>query len=160
MRVSKYMKLNINKNNLNMDPEVFMRRHFSYIMINNRHTGKDSFVRTLTRNRYPRLHMYIKPVGDNLIFDLHLDQKEPSYGGQHAHNAEYDSPIVEAEIARLRQALGLGTNGEVSSTATEAKSNSKTTVAEQKKASDQIGSGQYDRIAIPVKKSFWKKLFS
>jgi len=37
------------------------------------------------------------------MFNLHLDQKQPSYAGAHAHNAEYEGEIVEREIERLKQ---------------------------------------------------------
>jgi len=34
--------------------------------------------------------------------NLHLDQKQPSYAGAPAHNAEYDGDLVAAEMARIK----------------------------------------------------------
>ena len=95
------MKLTISKNQLNMAPEQFLRRA-GYGYIRDRRSGKDSFVRRLGNGFYPRLHMYVSERDDQIIFNLHLDQKQASYAGAHAHNAEYDGEVIEAEIERLR----------------------------------------------------------
>jgi len=96
------MKLTILKSQLNMTGEQFLRKA-GYAYIHSRHTGKDSYVRRLGGHFYPRLHMYLKEQGEKLIFDLHLDQKQPSYKGTHAHNAEYEGPVIEDEIERFKQ---------------------------------------------------------
>lgn len=57
----------------------------------------DSFVKRLGSNKFPRFHIYIK---DN-EFDLHLDQKKPSYAGQKAHSGEYSNKIIEEEKKRI-----------------------------------------------------------
>lgn len=148
------MKLVVAKNNFKENHELFLRRKFSYIMINNRHTGKDSFVRCLTTNRYPRFHMYILENSNSVTFDIHLDQKEPSYKGTHAHNAEYDSQLVVDEIERLKSALGVATDNP---------KNEQKTTSQIKidKAEDVIGSGSYDKNATPEKKKgFFERLFS
>ncbi len=67
--------------------------------------GPTSYVRRVGSDAYPRYHCYVQPVGERLVINLHLDQKQPSYGGTAAHAGEYDGPLVEAEAARLRQAL-------------------------------------------------------
>ncbi|MBU4257003.1 hypothetical protein KJ586_02185 [Patescibacteria group bacterium] len=100
------MKLVVNKNQLNMAPEQFLRRA-GYAYIRDRKTGLDSFARRLGAGFYPRLHMYAGEQGDNLIFNLHLDQKQASYRGARAHNAEYEGEVVEREIERLRGLLNL-----------------------------------------------------
>ncbi len=97
------MKLILNKN-LKESPANFLRQA-GYGYIQDRRSGQDSFVRRLGSGFYPRLHMYAEESGDNIIFNLHLDQKQPSYSGAHAHNAEYDSQIVAEEIERLKQLL-------------------------------------------------------
>ena len=38
---------------------------------------------------------------DEIVFDLHLDQKKPSYVGTKAHGGEYDGPTVEKEMSRI-----------------------------------------------------------
>jgi len=84
-----------------------------------------SIVRQLTKNDYPRFHLYIKIISDDqnkgksfvtsapqdkwrlntLIFNLHLDQKKPLYKGSSAHSGEYDSDLVENEAERIKRLL-------------------------------------------------------
>lgn len=100
------MKLKVEKSKLRDQPEQMMRRAgYGYLM--NRQGGDDSFVRRISGGDYPRFHMYIRDEGGQVVFNLHLDQKKPSYPGAHAHNAEYDGELVEGEIARLRQMMGV-----------------------------------------------------
>jgi hypothetical protein len=54
---------------------------------------------------YPRFHLYLKVEKNNLIFNLHLDQKKPTYEGTPAHAGEYNSGVVEKEAERIRQIL-------------------------------------------------------
>lgn len=96
------MKLIIDKNQLNEAPEIFLR-HAGYGFIYDRRSGQSSFVRRLGGGFYPRFHMYIEENDKQVIFNLHLDQKQPSYAGAHAHNAEYEGEVVEQEIQRLKQ---------------------------------------------------------
>ena len=98
------MKLIVQKSQLNTTGEQFLRQA-GYAYIHSRHTGKDSYVRRLGGNFYPRLHMYLESQGENIILNLHLDQKETSYKGTHAHNAEYDGLVVEGEIERLKNII-------------------------------------------------------
>ena len=100
------MKLIIDKNQINMAPEQFLRRA-GYGYIRDRHSGQDSFVRRLGSGHYPRLHMYIQESDDKIIFNLHLDQKQASYPGAHAHSAEYEGEVVEGEIERLKGLIGI-----------------------------------------------------
>jgi hypothetical protein len=101
------MKLIIDKDQLKGSPEQFLRQA-SYGFIRDRRRGQDSFVRRLGSFHYPRLHLYLEAAGEKIVFNLHLDQKQPSYSGAQAHNAEYEGDIVEAEITRLRQLLSVG----------------------------------------------------
>lgn len=96
------MKLIINKNQIDGTPEQFLRKA-GYAYIRDRKTGKESFVRRLGSGFYPRLHMYVSERGKQIIFDLHLDQKQASYAGQKMHSGEYDGEVVEREIERLRE---------------------------------------------------------
>jgi hypothetical protein len=62
-----------------------------------------SIVRPINVGNYPRFHIYVKEGKEGeLIFNLHLDQKKPSYGISHAHNAEYDGELVEGEAERIK----------------------------------------------------------
>ncbi len=50
---------------------------------------------------YPRFHLYVKKENAAFIFNLHLDQKRPSYSGQTAHSGEYDGETVRDEKERI-----------------------------------------------------------
>lgn len=77
-----------------------------------------SIVRQLGRNDYPRFHLYITKNDREFSFNIHLDQKKPSYparigyakdvaGGEgyHAHSGEYDGDLVENEVERIKKIL-------------------------------------------------------
>jgi hypothetical protein len=73
-------------------------------------SGKEpdsSFVRPMGRSGYPRFHIYLNIIeGTNeIIFNLHLDQKRPIYKGVSAHSGEYDGKVVETEAERIKQGL-------------------------------------------------------
>lgn len=70
-------------------------------------TGELSFIRPLERGGYPRFHLYIKinPETQEIIFNLHLDQKRPIYRGTPAHAGEYEGAVVEKEAERIKQIL-------------------------------------------------------
>lgn len=64
-----------------------------------------SFVRQLLGRDYPRFHLYIKEGKDGFVFNLHLDQKKPSYEGSHAHSGEYEGDLVEKEAKRIKKTI-------------------------------------------------------
>ena len=66
---------------------------------------QDSFERALSRSGYPRFHVYINHKEDAVEFNLHLDQKKPSYRGVKAHSGEHNGPVVEGEIKRLKSLI-------------------------------------------------------
>lgn len=84
-----------------MSGEQFLRKA-GYGYIRDRRTGHDSYVRRLGSGFYPRLHMYVEEKNSSIFLNLHLDQKQVSYEGAHAHNAEYDGEVVGREIERLK----------------------------------------------------------
>lgn len=63
------------------------------------------FIRPLGRDGYPRFHLYITEKDNELIFNLHLDQKKPIYKGMPAHSGEYEGKVVETEAERIKQIL-------------------------------------------------------
>jgi len=69
-------------------------------------TGEHSFVSQLGPGFYPRFHLYIEEKGEVMNFNLHLDQKKPSYGQGHMHSGEYDGAIVEKEITITEAKIG------------------------------------------------------
>jgi len=64
---------------------------------------KEEFIFTRPPRGYPRFHLYLKVKNENLIFNLHLDQKRPIYKGAPAHSGEYEGEIVEKEAERIKQ---------------------------------------------------------
>lgn len=85
-------------------------RRAGYAFIPEREDGQPSFARRLSRDFYPRFHVYFVEAPDGkggalVTFSLHLDQKRPGYEGYHRHNAEYDGEVVEREMARLESLL-------------------------------------------------------
>ncbi len=103
------MKLLAYKHQLAGNPELWLKRA-GYAMLNDRQSGETSFSRRLTRDYYPRFHIYAEESltknNEQLItLNLHLDQKKPGYEGQKRHNAEYDGEMIEAEAKRLSKFL-------------------------------------------------------
>jgi len=101
------MRLSLNKKQLSAAPPLWLKEA-GYTFIEDRISGQGSYVHRLTRDFYPRFHLYFQEErgtsGQELIiFQLHLDQKKPGYVGYHRHNAEYDGELVEAEINRLKK---------------------------------------------------------
>lgn len=144
------MKLEVKENLFAGHPEQFLRQAAGYAHIRCGHTGRDSYVRRLTRDHYPRLHVYINKRGDIAIFDMHLDQKKISYQGSHAHNAEYDGQVVEREIERLKNLLGQQEQS--------LNHSNQSPVAQSVPRG--IGHGQYSHDIKPrPKQSWWRRLF-
>lgn len=63
--------------------------------------GEVSIVRQISRQDYPRFHLYIKQSGPDFNFSLHLDQKKVSYEGQTGHSGDYDGEAVKEEMGRI-----------------------------------------------------------
>jgi hypothetical protein len=82
---------------------VNIGRTIGYIIQREASGNEASFIRPLERSGYPRFHLYIKKEKEELIFNLHLDQKRPVYKGAHDHAAEYEGKVVEAELKRIKQ---------------------------------------------------------
>ncbi|MFH1564793.1 MAG: hypothetical protein ABIC82_03005 [bacterium] len=97
------MKITI-PNKLNTIPRNALRQ-CGYFENFDRRSGETSYIRGLGRGHYPRFHIYIKDGGENLIFNIHIDQKQASYKGHNAHSGEYDSDIVKQEAERIKQIL-------------------------------------------------------
>ena len=167
------MKLIINRADISEHPEHFLRR-VGYAFIRDNRTGKESFVRRLGSHFYPRLHMYVEERGDNITFDLHLDQKQASYQGARMHNAEHHGEVVENEIRRLKsfvtQNANLAAHNSQPATQNPITHNSQPATSNppnpppeaNKELINQIGgSRDYSNIKSEQrKKSWWKKLFS
>jgi len=64
-----------------------------------------SYTRRLQNTMFPRYHAYVEDKNGGMQLNLHLDQKEASHGGGHAHSGEYSGPLVERENARIIAAI-------------------------------------------------------
>jgi len=84
---------------------VNMGRNIGYIFQRQASENEASFIRPLEGGGYPRFHLYVKSNKDELVFNLHLDQKRPAYKGAHDHAAEYNGTLVENERERIKQSL-------------------------------------------------------
>jgi len=80
-------------------------RKIGYLILEAKTPNEYNMVRKITGQNYPRFHIYLKTAGEKYFFNLHLDQKEPSYEGSHAHSGEYFGPVVEQEADRIKQIL-------------------------------------------------------
>lgn len=118
------MRLRISKNKLNnLSLQQFFRQA-GYYPLNDRRASSPSFVRRLSRDYYPRFHVYYSLEDDGYLLNLHLDQKKASYSGQKAHSAEYDGDLVENEIIRLKRMLEVDREREIKSKELESKNKS------------------------------------
>lgn len=100
------MKIRIKRQQLGGLPPAQWLRRAAYVLIYDRQSGQESFARRLSRDFYPRFHLYVQEIeGGELFFNLHLDHKKASYEGQSRHSADYEGEIVEQEAARLRSLL-------------------------------------------------------
>lgn len=84
-----------------MHSPLAVLRKAGYSAFTDPQSGEESFVLRLTPEFYPRFHLYVTEKGDEISFSLHLDQKKPSYGSNHAHSGEYDGPTIEKEMRRI-----------------------------------------------------------
>ena len=80
-------------------------RRIGYHPIGVSDRGELNCVRPLMGQAYPRFHIYTKEEGGEIIINLHLDQKKPSYAGSRAHAGDYGSETVREEAARIRSIL-------------------------------------------------------
>lgn len=79
--------------------------------------GTISYAKRVGGGNFPRYHAYIEDKAEGLQINLHIDQKEASHEGSHAHSGEYDGPLVEAEMNYFSKAIEfLKSGGQESST--------------------------------------------
>ena len=94
------MKLKFSKQQVG-NATVFIRR-CGYGEYYDRRMQKTSYMKRATMvQMFPRYHVYIEERGDEIVLDLHLDQKRPMYEGVSAHSGEYEGGAVEREADRI-----------------------------------------------------------
>lgn len=101
------MKFSVKNKNENI---IRMTRRIGYRILDfNSRTNEYNLVSPVGGGYYPRFHIYLKKdekTGD-LYFNLHLDQKKPSYKGVHAHSGEYEGELVQEEVERIEKILAV-----------------------------------------------------
>ena len=90
---------NLNYNILNLAREI------GYRPLKYTPEGQLNCVRPLAGQDYPRFHIYLKEDKDIITFNIHLDQKKPSYEGTSAHAGEYEGGTVKEEAERIRDII-------------------------------------------------------
>ncbi|MDD3285536.1 MAG: hypothetical protein PHG95_02795 [Patescibacteria group bacterium] len=100
------MKIKIDNQQLGgVSPAQWLRRA-GYAFLTDRQSGQESFARRLSRDFYPRFHLYVQNREEGgYFFNLHLDHKKASYEGQSRHSADYEGEMVAEEAARLSSLL-------------------------------------------------------
>ncbi|MFA5871897.1 MAG: hypothetical protein WC858_04210 [Parcubacteria group bacterium] len=64
-----------------------------------------AFIRQLTDQPFPRLHLFCKIVDYKFQINIHIDHKRTSYEGTSMHSGEYgeDNDLLSAEVERLKR---------------------------------------------------------
>lgn len=94
-----FMKVLYDKAVLHSPLEVLRRAGYSAFV--DPVTKDESFVLRLTSGYYPRFHIYVEDRGSDVSISLHLDQKQATYGENHAHSGEYEGAAIEQEMHRI-----------------------------------------------------------
>lgn len=84
-----------------LNPAMLMRR-CGYGQIR---TREISYAKRLGGSEYPRFHAYIEATDEGFTINLHVDQKQPTYGSQTAHSGEYEGELIAGEGNRVRQVI-------------------------------------------------------
>lgn len=91
-------------NNLNYST-INLMREIGYHPLRHTPEGELNCVRPLTGHDYPRFHIYLKEDKSILTFNIHLDQKKPSYEGTAAHGGEYEGETIKDEVERIKEII-------------------------------------------------------
>lgn len=95
------MQLRFTKLQIDGNAVTFIRR-CGYGEYYDKRMQKVSYMKRATMgNMFPRYHVYIVEQGNEVVVDLHLDQKRPSYEGTSMHAGEYEGTAVEREAERI-----------------------------------------------------------
>jgi len=87
--------------NLHDSPRTLIRRA-GYGEHYDARSQETSYARRLGDTVFPKFHAYVAERDGGVEVSLHLDQKQPSYGASHMHSGEYDGPLIEKELQRIR----------------------------------------------------------
>jgi len=92
---------------LNDSPRNLIRRA-GYGEHLDRRSGETSYSKRLGPGIFPKFHAYLAERAGGVEVSLHLDQKKPTYGMETVHSGEYEGPLVERELARIREVFEKG----------------------------------------------------
>lgn len=95
------MKILLNKSELALMPARLIQRA-GYHEHRDHRSSEVSYARRFTPNIFPKFHVYLTDRGATVEISLHLDQKQPSYGVGHMHSGDYEGPLVEKEMERIK----------------------------------------------------------
>lgn len=99
------MQIKFPKNQVS-DPEKSIRRCGYSRVVDRRSGGQVSYARRMSPvGLYPRFHVYVVEQGEEVVFNLHLDQRATMYEGVTAHSGEYDGEVVEREGGRITKLI-------------------------------------------------------
>jgi len=85
---------------------ITLARQIGYMPLGVSADGEYNLVRPLAGQNYPSFHIYLKKDEEGVFcFNLHLDQKQPSYRGSAAHSGEYEGELVEKEVERIKRII-------------------------------------------------------
>ncbi len=84
------------------NPRTLIRRCGYSEHYDNR-SGQTSYAKRLDRGIFPKFHVYLSERADGIEVSLHIDQKQPSYGVGHMHSGDYEGPLVESELRRIKE---------------------------------------------------------
>jgi hypothetical protein len=90
--------------NLRISP-LNLAREIGYTSNIYSQTTELNFVRIITKNNYPRFHIYIKKNEQDYLINLHIDQKKQSYKKNSIHTSEYNGKVIENEMQRIKSIL-------------------------------------------------------
>ena len=64
-----------------------------------------AFVRRLTDQPFPRIHLFVRITDYKFHVNFHIDHKAASYTGQSMHSGEYgeDNKLLKEEADRLKK---------------------------------------------------------
>lgn len=150
------MKLTVKKEQLPETPESFLH-HSGWGLIHDRRRGISSFVKRLGSGFYPRLHLYVDERDGLVIFNMHMDQKETSYAGQHMHNAEYDNELVAAEIQSIKALLGVS-QGQSPAGSVSREPSASVTISKPQYSQNNLAADLAALKAEKQPKTFWQRL--
>jgi len=91
--------------NTNKDNISTLIRKIGYYYLGKTEKQEFNLIKALERGGYPRFHIYLTITEQDLIFNLHLDQRKPVYKNAPAHSADYEGKTVEKEAERIKQLL-------------------------------------------------------